>query len=104
MKPSVEAGRREEKYLGISAKMHRLVVHRMFWQLATLTFTVVVVIGIVILLTNSVALGVVLTFVGLTGLIGMSAWRGRATKSALWKILEALGAYVTGAWFWWREP
>ena len=76
----------------------------MFWQLATLTFTVALFIGIVILLTDGVIFGFMLAFVGIAGLIGMSVWRGRATKSALWKILEALGAYVTGAWFWWREP
>jgi NADH:ubiquinone oxidoreductase subunit 6 (subunit J) len=72
------------------------------WFACAFLLTILLVAGIWLLLASSFV-GVMLVIAAIVGLIGMAALRPRATTNALWTMLEGVIAYVTGAWFWYRD-
>jgi hypothetical protein len=56
--------------------------------------------GVWLVAVNGSIPGFVVASVAAVALSGMWIWRARATKNALWTLIEALIEYVTGAWFW----
>jgi hypothetical protein len=73
------------------------------WTFAVFGLALMLVVGGWLVVATGSVLGFAIASVAGVALIGMWIWRARATKNALWTLIEALIAYVTGAWFWDRR-
>jgi hypothetical protein len=70
------------------------------WTLGVFALVLMLVVGGWSVAVSGSVLGFAIALVASVALSVMWIWRARATKNALWTLIEALIEYVTGAWFW----
>jgi hypothetical protein len=73
------------------------------WQIGVFAFALLLGCGTWLLIKTGTAAGLAIAAIGAVGLVSMWARHGRATRHAVATLIEALVAYVSGAWFWHRE-